>query len=415
MSEHNIRVSARTAELRASDGDADDGPPYTFSGVAVAAGDILYMDDGTPVLMTEEELRKAAETQAGEPVSKDHPEDDDGGPVYPPPTDETVGKVQKAGWIESQKAVGYEATTHDQAIAEGVRGGTYDVSVHPTFELGERDPETGAFVAQNIRFHDLSTVSKGMSPSNTAEWGPNQALASYTRETDIGAELTAADGADGSSRQGLIANTVRGTLEALGIQPAELEADASTDDEPADTGADGSASTTMERAQLINALSDDFNEEWLDDQDDEVLEQLHEKFVESADDGSTDTPGGDAGADTTDDGPAVTFETEEEFNEAVDARLEEQADQVVAKATERKEHSEKVEEIIASSDDWDEDDREELLASPKKIVDREFKRIRGQHAAGLPGNAGQVGQLTAGATGDGGVDEYGTGVQGADD
>ncbi|WP_459191831.1 DUF7282 domain-containing protein [Halosimplex sp. J119] len=192
---HDLRVSARTARLTAGSNDEDE-PPYRFSGVAVAAGDILHMDDGTPVLFTEDELKKAAETQAGEPLTKDHPADEDGRPVYPPPTDETVGKVPKAGWLDSQQAVGYEATAHDESIAQGVQAGSYEVSVHPTFELGAKDEKTGAYKAKNITFRDLSIVSKGDSPSNTAEWGPNQALASYTQGTDIGAELTAADGID---------------------------------------------------------------------------------------------------------------------------------------------------------------------------------------------------------------------------
>ena len=181
MTTRATRAPARTVELEAIAEGAADGPPWTFSGIAVAAGDVLHMDDGTPVLFRAEELRQAASTQTDEPLTADHPEDAQGRPQYPPETDETIGRVHEAGWIESARGVGYEAVTHDETIARGIQAGSYEVSVHPTFELGGRDEGTGAFVAEDIAFRDLSVVSKGDSPSNTAEWGPNQALASPRR------------------------------------------------------------------------------------------------------------------------------------------------------------------------------------------------------------------------------------------
>lgn len=417
---HDLRVSARTARLTAGiDDDGEDGPPYTFSGIAVAAGDILHMDDGTPVLFTEEELERAAETQAGEPLSVDHPEDDDGRPLYPPPTSQTAGKVPKSGWLSSQRAVGYEATTHDEEIAQGVQAGSYEVSVHPAFELGEQDPETGAWKAENIKFRDLSVVSKGDSPSNTAEWGPNHALASYTESTDIGAELTASENVSDDDRQGLIATTIRGTLQAIGFEPTDLVAGgdgASNVDELAESSAETDTGPDMDRENLIKTLVDehDFDQEWLEDADDDHLERLSESLVESGD-GSTDTSGSRSGEETTDDEPAVTFETEEEFNQAVDERLEEQADQVVATAQARADKREKAEEIVARSDDFEEDDLEDLIASPKAIVDREYKRVRGEGAAQFPGNAsGLTAAATARQGDDPDRDEYGTGVAGDD-
>jgi len=417
---HDLRVSARSARLTAGL-DGGEGPPYRFGGIAVAAGDILHMADGTRVLMTAEELQKAAETQAGEPLTKDHPEDSKGRPMYPPEVDETFGKVAKAGWVESQQVVGYEATTHDEDLAAGIQGGSLDVSVHPFFDTEPHDGPEADVVATNIKFGDLSVVSKGNSPSASAEWGPNQAIASWTESADIGAELTAADstGDGDGDHQGLIASTVRGTLQALGLQPDELAAaDGSTEESTteAESSTDNGSNPDMDRDDIISSLSDDydFNEDWLEDQEDEDLEHLHESIVEGDDGDSTDTSGDGAGADTTDgaDGPAVTFETEEEFNEAVDARLEEQADELVQEAQARASKAEKVDEIVAKSDEFDEDDREELLASADKIVDREYKRVRGELAASFPGTAGAAGQLTASAGGSDELDEYGTGVQG---
>ena len=190
---HSLRASVRSHRLTADspDDDDDDGPPWTFGGIAVAAGDILRKADGTRVLFTAGELEAAAETQAGEPLTKDHPEDDTGRPKYPPDVDETVGRVPKAGWVAEVEGVGYEAQTHDEAIAEGMRSGSYDVSVHAFFDEEPYAGPEADVVATNIRFGDLSVVSKGDSPSNTAEWGPNQALASWTEAAGY-QELSAA-------------------------------------------------------------------------------------------------------------------------------------------------------------------------------------------------------------------------------
>lgn len=523
---HDLRVSARTAQLLASDGD-EDGPPWHFSGVAVAAGDILHMDDGTPVLFTEEELRAAAETQAGEPLTKDHPRDEDGRPQYPPPTDETVGKVPKAGWLEDVEAVGYQADTHDETIAKGVQAGSYEVSVHPTFELGEKDPETGAFIARNIKFRDLSVVSKGDSPSNTAEWGPNQALASFTQSADIPSEL-AADTDDDDTRSmvrrlaerfGLIESTdFRGgvrmrdqttdgesvdlddvgfddapwlvtlhqpgeeypnvgeglspsigasdpydagdyetdvtieldealaedqTLFALlryhadgeisdpiptsdggyyldsafigvapdGVMDGTEEATASAGNEGAESPVDRDSPLMDDntREQYISFLTANagFDEESVRAMDDSTLEQTHELAAEQ-DGGSTD----DDDDDSTDD-RTIGDMTVSELGSALQEEgfvTEDQADDLVAEAQTRQPKAEKVDEIVAKSDEYDEDDRESLMASPDTLIEREFKRVRGELAATLPGNAGQAASLTAGADSDA-VDEYGTGVK----
>lgn len=524
---HDIRVSARTAQLLASDGDEDDGPPWRFSGVAVAAGDICHMDDGTPVLFTEEELRAAAETQKDEPLTVDHPRDEQGRPQYPPPTDETVGKVQKAGWLESVEAVGYDAATHDEEIAQGVQAGSYEVSVHPMFEVGERDPETGAFKAKNIRFRDLSVVSKGDSPSNTVEWGPNEALASFTRSNDIGDELTAAEDVDDGDTRSLIrrlaeragivdSNDFRGgvrlpdqtingetvaiddagfddapwlitlhgpgeefpdvgeglgpelgsskpydagdyetgatielddpleedqTLFALlryhadgevsdpiptsdggyyldsafvGVAPdgvmdgEDAEATASAPNEGAESSVD--PTLTMDentRQQYIAFLTANagFDEESVRGMGDDALAQTYELAAD--DGGSTDD-------DPTDD-RTIGDMTVGELGDALRNEgfvTEDEADDLVAEAQNRQSKAEKVNEIVAKSDDYDEDDREELMASADTLVDREHKRVRGELAAGLPGNAGQAATLTAGVGGDSNaVDEYGTGVK----
>lgn len=190
MDSNDIRVPVRYLQA-ADDGDFDeDDGPWRFSGIAVAPGDVLHMEDGTPVLFTAAELEPAADSQAGEPLTADHPTDDFGRPDYPPETDDTYGKVVKAGYIED-KGVGYEATVHDPELARGIHAGTYDVSVHPQFRADETDDETGLLMAQDIEFLDLSVVSKGDSPSNEVNWGPSAELEAWAQDNDISGELTA--------------------------------------------------------------------------------------------------------------------------------------------------------------------------------------------------------------------------------
>ena len=512
---HDLRVSARTCRLTAGANSTDDGPPYRFGGVAVAAGDVLHMDDGTRVLMTKEELQAAADTQAGEPLTKDHPEDDHGRPKYPPDVDETFGKVPKAGWVEEQEAVAYEASTHDKAVATGVRSNSYDVSVHPFFKTKPYDGNEADVVATDIRFGDLSVVSKGDSPSATAEYGPNQALASWTAEADIGEELTAASAArddvdddpeglverlarkmgiipDRGDRRGRIHLTDQTSdgetitvnraafKDASWIPCAHLEGDEFEEIGPGlgpsiGEGMAMDAGETLREGEIslkdpleedvdiyvvLHFAGDDgplepitsakggyFYEKAFvgiapegtevtadaDSPDESTETTAAESAVESqetdmgdetsdgTDEGEQgDNPGGDGGSDE----QTLAEMTPSEAAEALGDELKDQgfvtednADEVVAQATDEIKQSEKVDEIIAKSDDFDEDDREELAASPSKIIDREHKRVRKQSAAGFPGNTGRAGSLTASASRGGDTEdsgEYGTGVQGDD-
>ncbi|ELZ12493.1 hypothetical protein C478_10466 [Natrinema thermotolerans DSM 11552] len=544
---HDLRVSARTARLTAGQDD-DDEPPWRFSGIAVAAGDILHMDDGTRVLMTAEELQKAAESQAGEPLTTDHPEDDDGRPVYPPPTEETVGKVPKAGWIEEADAVGYEATTHDRDIADGVRGGTYEVSVHPRFQVEPYDDPEADVKASNIKFLDLSVVSKGDSPSNTAEWGPNEALASFTHSTDFRDQLTAAydDGAADDDTESLVERLARkfgiigdrgdrrgfirvepqtsdgeairvaeagfedarwmacahlegteypdigpglspsiGEADAVsagelltdqaidldepleedadvyvalhyasedgemldlitsadggyfydsafvGVAPAEADVTAGTGggQKPgtqtmgAESSVDDSPTTDMDdntREQYITFLTAnaDFDKESLEAMDDNVLEQTYELAAEDAasnggsDGGSNDDP------DNGGDGKTLGEMTPAEAKVALEEQgfvTEDNAGDLVAQAQEEATKGQKVDEIIAHSDQYDEDDREDLMASADALVDREHDHVAGDGGMGLPGAAGITASASPAAGGaednsEEDPDEYGTGV-----
>jgi len=430
----DLRVSARTARLTAGQDDDDGGPPWTFGGVAVAAGDILHMDDGTRVLMTAEELKKAANTQSGEPLTVDHPADDDGRPQYPPPTDETVGKVPRAGWLDEAEAVGYEATTHDEEIADGVQGETYEVSVHPQFALGEFREDVQAYVAEDIRFHDLSVVSKGDSPSNTAEWGPNQALASFTAGTDIGSQLTAGDDVDDlpDDQRGLLQSFIRllrsaDPDEQLGEAPnsesqsipssVDVDEPSSTETTAAESATDNGSTQQMDdntRRQYIKFLTANagFDEESVSSMDDDVLEQTFELAAEATDGDGGSTDDDDDDDDPTDD-QTLGQMTPSELGEVLQDQgfvTEDNADELLAQAQDQISKAEQVDELIAASDDYDEDDREDLMASADALVEKQHDRATG---GGVSLQAG-TGSLTAGAPGtdqdvDEDLDDYGTG------
>jgi hypothetical protein len=295
MTEHNIRAPAFYFELDAQDDDpfeSDEGP-WRVSGVAVGEDSILRTDDGTPVLFSGDVLETAAETQEDQPLSVDHPTDEDGQPTYPPPTDETVGKVVKAGY-QPGKGLAYEATVHDPEIAKGIQAGTYEVSVHPIWKgFSGQDEATGAYKPEGVRFLDLSVVSHGMDRANEARLGPSRELAAWARETDIGAELTAAAEEDlGDDQQSLISSAVHGTLRAIGMEPAEIDEeriDGETTEAESSTGSDTPTHmdpNTREQYVAFLTANADFDEESVIEMDDDVLEHTYELAAEGAADGS---------------------------------------------------------------------------------------------------------------------------------
>ncbi|WP_126665245.1 DUF7282 domain-containing protein [Haloterrigena salifodinae] len=502
--EHNIRVSARTVELTAGDEDDEDTDGWRFGGVAVGENDILYTDDGTPVLFTPEVLATAAETQAGEPLSIDHPADDNGNPIYPPPVDKSPGKVPKAGYVEGKGLI-YEANTHDEAIASGVEAGNYEVSVHPQFELtDERDPETGAYIPdpESVNFLDLSVVSKGMSESNTAEWGPNRALASWTRQADIGKEIDSVTAADTADESSSLREKIREMAEDVGLLPqggtsGMLYLSDQTSDGETVTVSDAAfddagwmASLHLEGEEFPDvgpglgpSIGDGMPHQPGDHRTDEEVE-LDEALEEAAtvyaslryvtEDGekSEHIPTGDGGYyvdsatvtvapdgvivasdqeqepnepaepgadddtdtendmsdpdDPTDDGGQTpddpddpdadagddgnTVEVDIGDHEDFDRFLETKVTEAVSEATASQDREEMAKEVIASSEQWDEDDREELVASD--MLEKIHSQATRTTGASLPGSAGARSQVTAGADADeDDLDAFGTGVQ----
>lgn len=148
-----------------NDGSDEDGA-FLIHGVALGASDITIGQSGIKKLWPAEELERAASTLAGTNLVRDHINTSEG----------KIGEVLHAQYVENVGVV-YEAeiASHYEDVAKDIRAGLMEVSVRayhlPEEEL-TRDDETGALIVENITFDNLSVVTNGASPSNTANTGP---------------------------------------------------------------------------------------------------------------------------------------------------------------------------------------------------------------------------------------------------
>lgn len=420
----NIRVPTVAAQLAASADesfDPDDGP-WTISGVAVGEDNVLHTPGGRPILFDADALSAGAGTMVGEPVTVDHPTDDNGEFIYPPPTDETVGKVTDSKYVDG-KGVVFAATVHDPEIARGVSGRSYEVSVHPQFSIGDTDDETGAGIASDVEFLDLSVVSRGDSDDNLARLGMTRELAAWANQTDVTEELAATASADeaGSGQQSLISSAVNGTLRALGIEPNDVDTDAASlaaEDSDSDTDTETNEQETMtDREQRVETLTDDhgFDGDVLDSMDDEQIETMHSGLVADGPDGS-DAGGGKADADeqTTDEsdgGKPVGEMTVGELGDALSENqgfvTEDDTDDIVASAQE----ADSREELIATITGQTDKSEEALAEWPTDALEDKAQSLRSP--AQLPGSTGRHTETVAASYGGDDDDAgYTTGVEG---
>jgi hypothetical protein len=173
--------------------------------------------------------------------------------------------------------------------------------------------------------------------------------------------------------------------------------------------------TRSEYVEFLTAEAG-FDEESLDGMDDDALEQTYSLAAEASAAGGDDPD--DDPEDDDDPGAAdqpLAEMTLADLAEGLKQQgfvTEDNASDLVQEAQAQASKAERVDEIIAKSTDYDEDDREALLASADKVVEREHQRVRSAGAAGLPGTAGAATSLTASTGGEDSPDAYGTGVQG---
>lgn len=186
----------------AADPDDEDGP-YRVHGVAIGEDDITEGASGTRTYWPRETLEAATEGLAGKKIVDDSEHDDL--EATQPPVSAILGEVTQATY-KPDVGVVFEGEIDDPDIAALVENGRVDVSPALFRSLGEFDDEREAHPAREIhKWRDLSVVAEGAAPSNTIQPGA--------------AALQA---------------------EAL-AQTFESEADASTSDEPAESGADPAA------------------------------------------------------------------------------------------------------------------------------------------------------------------------------
>ena len=169
--EHTFETETPTGVARCSalEGQSE---PYTVNGVAIGADEVTFGQNG-PKYWPSEELRRAAQSLVGVPLTKNH--DDDR-------VESVVGEVIDAGF-ESGVGVVFEAEIDDEDLATKVARGRLEVSIHAIHTDGGHTDD-GALIAENIRFLDLSLVPRGGSPSNRIEAGasPSEALASVSAD-----------------------------------------------------------------------------------------------------------------------------------------------------------------------------------------------------------------------------------------
>jgi hypothetical protein len=155
----------------------------------------------------------------------------------------------------------------------------------------------------------------------------------------------------------------------------------------AESPAETSQQSTMDREQLITEITENSNieAESLEGMGDSCLETTYQHVVGNDDGGSNGDNSGDDGAgaddDDDDDGDgdgtdSVTDGVDADGDQVVvadreelESLIEEQVEQRVAANRERQQKRERVETIVANSAEYDQDDVEELLETPDSVLD----------------------------------------------
>lgn len=157
--------------------------------------------------------------------------------------------------------------------------------------------------------------------------------------------------------------------------------------EPAESGDD--ENNMSERTQEL-VSNHGFDEENLPPEDTECFDRIYDSIV-----------GNDDNTDETDDEPAVAFDSEDDFQQAINEQVEDTVGDVVesrveealAQNQEKQKKGDLADSIIGNSDDWSEDDREELLDTPESVLEDLASNAEDntQEQQTGPNYAGQVG------------------------
>lgn len=242
-------VSRRFALLEDRDGEEAAG--WTIHGVALGADDISNGEvngESRRVEWPAAVLEAAADSLEGKPVIVRHSDEGTGQIQYPPPQEIVEGRVTKAGY-KAGVGVLYEATLADADIARKIEAGVLDVS--PELPFAVEDPEADPLVAAEAEFAALAIVSVGAAPSNTAEAGPSEALATLSS-----AGIDALLSSEPDDPSGEVSEGTQGTVN----EPAESGADSTDTNMGDNTPDDPSIDALLERLDDSQERIDDLED-----------------------------------------------------------------------------------------------------------------------------------------------------------
>lgn len=217
--------------------------PFTVHGVAIGSGDVTMGENG-PKVWPAAELRRAAPSLVGVPLTKNH--DDER-------VESVIGEVVDVGF-DPDVGVVYEAEVDDRGLAMKIARGRLEVSIHAVHADGGRTDD-GYMIAEQIRFLDLSVVPRGAAQSNTIESGTSQSEALASLSTDEVATMLAqsADSTEPEDGDALTEQSARDT---------DAHEDSMTDSDDTPEQADEADATS---AELDEGTEPNSEEATLDD------------------------------------------------------------------------------------------------------------------------------------------------------
>lgn len=259
-----------TAHLSHPEDSSDDDDKFVINGIALGIGDVTVGQSGVKKVWPADELKRAAETLAGQDLVRDHINTTEG----------KVGEVTEATFMEDVGVV-YEAevANHYDELANDIRAGLMEVSVRayhaPEEELEEDDD--GALVVEDVYFDNLSVVNNGASPSNTAETG------GIGNVLDSAPSVEASASFSGGQSTATLSRSEAVLSHDAALSSAANESDESETEEEAEVADDVGDESETEEAE---GASEDVDEDDpdVDDSESEEAEEVDEE--ESVDDES---------------------------------------------------------------------------------------------------------------------------------
>lgn len=298
-----------TADLSTSIAETAEGDHFKIHGVALGAGDITVGQSEIKKYWPAEALREAAESLEGRPLVKNHTNNAEG----------RIGTVTKADY-KTGVGVVYEAeiAPHYEELAKDVAAGILDVSArvkHPDEEELEQHEDSDALVVDRMLFDNLSVVTDGASPSNTANYGASPELSPDAGQAEAADSPAVASASAGDEGDFATATLERGYV----VEDVDVTSDMNDDgaeDEP----------------EAEDEATDDVFEEEESDADVEDEEADSEPDVDAEDDSDSGTESEEAeeletGDASEADGDELEADADDLGDEAKDtAETEEQSD-----------------------------------------------------------------------------------------